>query len=118
VIKPAQQGAAIRVLTSPPTADVQIEITAWSLNPDERIELRKAIRRILVANLSIFDAAGMLEIEFSARDADFISGEFAANVFTAVYSFTCQAPVIVTDKVDPITDVQVTANADRPPVIA
>lgn len=97
-------------------ADVRLEITGWSLNPDERIELRKAMRRILVANLPIFDAAGMVEIEMSQRDVDLLEGQFAAPVYQIVADFTCQAPVIVTDAVDPIADVELTVHADREPV--
>jgi len=99
-------------------ADVQIEISGWSLNPDERIELRKALRRILVANLPVFDAAGMTEIDFTQRDQDAVSGEFAAPVYMSVCSFTCQAPIIVTNKVNPITDIVVTASGEYPPVTA
>lgn len=93
-------------------ADVRLEVVGWSLNPDERIELRKALRRIVVANLPVFDAAGMVEIEFQQRDVDAISGEFAAPVYQSVGDFTCQAPVVVTDKVDPISDVITTTTAE------
>lgn len=92
-------------------ADVRIEITAWSLNPDERIELRKALKRICAANLGIFDSAGMVEIGLELRDVDLLNGEFKAPVYQATGSFTCQAPVVVTSQVDPITDVEVTATA-------
>lgn len=93
-------------------AKVQIEVVGWSLNPDERIELRKALRRIVIANLAVFDAAGMLEISFSQQDIDAISGEYAANIFQSVGSFTCLAPVKVTNSVAPIVDVQVSVNGD------
>lgn len=94
-------------------AKVQLEIVGWCLNPDERVELRKALRRIVVANLAIFDAAGMVEITFSQQDVDALSGEYAANIYQATCSFNCLAPVRVTSSADPIIDVTVTANGGR-----
>lgn len=97
-------------------ADVRIEVTAWSLNPDERIALRKAVRRILVANLAIFDAAGMVEVAFDSSDRDLVNGEFAAPIYQALFSFSCQAPVIVTDaEARPIADVALGASGERAP---
>lgn len=98
-------------------ADVRLDITAWSTNPDERIELRKALRRIIVANLGIFDSVGMVEIEISQRDVDLIQGEFAAPLYQVVTDFTCQAPVIVTSSADPIDQVEVSAVGEVEPVI-
>lgn len=91
-------------------ARVQIAVIAWSMNPDERIELRKALRRIVVANLSLFDAFGIIQVEFSQQDVDAVSGEFPAPVFQAAGTFNCLAPVIVRNQVGPITDVQVEVN--------
>lgn len=84
---------------------VQLAVIGWSLNPDERIELRKALLRLVVGNLSVFDSNGMVQIEFSQQDVDAISGEFPAPVYQTVGTFTCMAPVVVGDEVDPITDV-------------
>lgn len=97
-------------------AAVKLEIVVWSLNPDERIALRKAVRRILVANLQVFDEAGMTEIEFSASDIDAVNGEYAANVYQTMFSFSCLAPVIVSSKVNAISDVLVNVIAEVPPV--
>ena len=90
-------------------ANVRVEVVGWSLNPDERIELRKAIRRVLVANLAVFDAAGMVEIDFSFQDMDAISGEYNAPLFQTLCNFACAAPIRVVNPVDPIVDVQVNA---------
>jgi len=35
-------------------AEVRLTIIGWSLNSDERIELRKALRRIILANMPVF----------------------------------------------------------------
>ena len=76
-------------------ADVSVSITGWSLNPDERIELRKAIRRIIVANLTLFASRGILLPHLSLTDADAVSGEFDAPLYLVNGDFKCQAPVRV-----------------------
>lgn len=93
-------------------AKVQLEVVAWSLNPDERIALRKALRRIIVANLPVFDSVGMIEINFSQSDVDALSGEYGANIYQAMGNFTCLAPVKVTGSAAPITDIEVTVSGE------
>jgi hypothetical protein len=91
---------------------VQLAIVGWSQNPDERIELRKAVRRIVVANLAVFDAAGMVQIDTTQQDIDMVNGEYPAPVYQTLCTLTCQAPVrVVTGHDDPVTDVTVTATA-------
>lgn len=98
-------------------ADVSLEVLGWSLNPEERKDLHTALRRIVVANLPVFYAAGMQQINFTAQYRDFLNGEYGPNnVFQVACSFTCQAPVRVTDRVAAITDVTVTQNADIAPI--
>ena len=92
-------------------ANVQITVIGWTQNPDERITLRQALRRIVVGNLPIFDAAGIVQPEFSIQDVDAVSGEYPAPVYQAAGTFTCMAPVVVGDQVDPISDVQVTVTS-------
>lgn len=92
-------------------ARVQLAVIGWTQNPDERIALRKAMRRLIVANLPVFDAAGMIEIEFNQQDVDAISGEYPANVYQSLGTFTCMAPVIVGDQQATFTDVTVTGTA-------
>lgn len=92
-------------------ARVQLAIIGWSQNPDERIALRKALRRVIVANLQVFDAAGMMQVEMTQQDMDMLS-EFPAPVYQSMCSFTCQAPVrVVTGHDGPVVDVTVTATA-------
>lgn len=94
-------------------ADVSLEILGWSLNPDERLELRKAIRRVLVANLPVFAAAGFEQVAFSASDREFLNGEFGANVYQTAFTFTCQAPVIVSaGPIPAVSDVEVTVGGE------
>lgn len=73
----------------------QLSIVGWSLNSDERIELRKALRRIIVANLPVFDSKGMVQIQVSFQDVDALNGEYNANIYQVMCSFSCLAPVRV-----------------------
>ncbi|MBB3017709.1 hypothetical protein FHR70_000749 [Microvirga lupini] len=76
-------------------AQVQLSLVGWSLNSDERIELRKAMRRVILANLPIFESVGMLTPQVSFQDVDALSGEFNANMYQVMGSFSCLAPVRV-----------------------
>ncbi|EDY2030036.1 hypothetical protein GTB64_004478 [Salmonella enterica] len=76
-------------------ADVTISVTGWSLNPSERIALRKSIRRVLIANFNVFAARGILLPHFTLTDADAVSGEFDAPLYMVNGDFTCQAPIRV-----------------------
>lgn len=87
-------------------AGVQIIVMGWSLNPDERIELRKALRRIVVANLPVFDDAGMVEIQFAQQDTEDF-GSYGAPVYQTLCTFSCTAPVLVGSDVAAINEVQV-----------
>lgn len=89
-------------------SDSRVTVTAWSQNVDERAELRKALRRIVIANLGVFADAGMLMINFSQQDMDFVSGEYPANVYTSMGTFTCQAPArVIVERTPPVTDIEV-----------
>lgn len=91
-------------------AQVQLSIIGWSLNSDQRIDLRKAIRRIIVANLEVFDAAGMIQIDFNQQDVDAVSGEYGPPMYQVMGSFSCLAPVRVGRRYGPdelINDIDV-----------
>lgn len=96
-------------------SSIALQVIAWSLNPDERIALRQAIKRVVLGNLQIFDDAGMVQIEFSQSDVDAVSGEFSAPVYQSVGNFNCLAPSLVTAVDTAITDVSV--SVDPEPVI-
>jgi hypothetical protein len=89
-------------------ARTTLRISAFSFNGDERNALRRAIRGIIQANLSVFDDACLTENEFSQTDnEDFQS--FAAPAYMTVAMFSCTSPAFVQGVVQPITDVTVTA---------
>lgn len=87
-------------------SSVSLQVIGWSLNPDERIALRNALRRLVIGNLPVFDDAGMVQIEFSSQDVDLINGEFAAPLYQCLCTFSCMAPAIVRSSVDAIRDVE------------
>lgn len=86
---------------------VQLTIVGWALNPDERIALRLAIKAVLIANLSVFDAAGVQQVEVQQTDnEDFQS--YGAPVYQVMTTFRCIAPSVVSMPDMAITDVTVT----------
>lgn len=88
-------------------ANVRIAVVGWALNGDQRIDLRKALRRIIVANLPVFEDHGMMHVDFSMQDVDAVNGEYPAQIYQAVGSFSCVAPVRVTGGVPAISDITV-----------
>lgn len=76
-------------------ADVELTIIGWCLNGDERNELRKAIRRIILANMTLFSDQGLENIVLSQSDVNAVEGEYPAPMFMVNTSLTCLAPVVV-----------------------
>lgn len=87
-------------------ARVTLQITAVSLNSDERIALRQALTRAIAANLPVFDEAGMTLVVFSQQDREQFT-ENAASLYFAGGTFTCLAPIFVTGEADDIADVTI-----------
>lgn len=88
-------------------ANTQILVVGWTLNPDERITLRKILRRLIVGNLPVFDRLGLLEIEFSQQDIEDFE-TYGTAVYQTVGTFTCLAPIAITNEVSTIAGVDVT----------
>jgi hypothetical protein len=96
-------------MTSPSTAEVytgwfdrsRIQIAGWSLNAEERAQLRHAIERILILNLPILDAT-LTEVDVSQND-QFDAESYAAPVYQAVFELSALHPAIVRDVVPLIT---------------
>lgn len=76
-----------------------LTIVAWSLNSDERIVMRNALKAVLMANLSVFDAAGLLMVSWNLSDLEDFQ-TYGAPVYQAMCRFTCYAPSAV-ESVDP-----------------
>lgn len=89
---------------------VDIAVVGVSLNPDERIDLRKALKRIIIVNLPVFAAAGMTHIEFRQSDSEDIESS-NAPLFRTDGQFSCLAPSGVTHVIPEIAAVNVTGTA-------
>lgn len=81
-------------------ADTSVAIIGWDKNGDGRIELRKALRRLVLANMPLFADRGWTDINFSMEDVDAVNGEYPAPLYQAVGNFTCVAPTRVTGDPD------------------
>lgn len=85
---------------------VTLQVTAVSLNSDERIALRRALERAIIANLPVFNEAGLVQVAFSQQDRE----QYAENntpLYFAGGTFTCLAPAFVTGTADDIADVTI-----------
>lgn len=81
-------------------ADVSISIVGWSLNPDERLALRKALRRVIIANFTVLADKGIVLPSLSLSDDDAVNGEYNVPMYMVTGNFTCTAPVRVGLKSD------------------
>lgn len=95
-------------------AEVRITLIGWSLNSDERIELRKALRRIVVANLPVFADEGWEQVALSLQDIDAVNGEYPAHIFQVMGNFTCLAPVRVAGNPDTPSVVEIVSRSSLP----
>lgn len=86
-------------------ANVRLTLIGWSLNGDERNDLRKAIRRVIMANLPVFSSFGWEQVELRQEDIDAVNGEYQAPLYQAMNTFSCVAPVRVTGAIQPVRDI-------------
>jgi hypothetical protein len=89
-----------------------MKIMVWSLNPDERIVLRQAVKRLVIGLLPLLDAQGVVTPELTMEDVDQVS-EFPAPVYGAVGSFTCLAPSVVTHDTPAIARIDLSINGEE-----
>lgn len=83
-----------------------LTIVGWSLNSDERIVLRNALKAVLLANLPVFDASGLSLVSWNFSDTEDFNS-YAAPVYQAICNFTCYAPSAVESVDSAIRDVVV-----------
>lgn len=86
-------------------ANVKLVIIGWSLNSDERIELRKALRRLIVGNFPVFDSYGWVMPNLTQSDLDAVNGEYPSPLYQTMNNFSCAAPVRVSGRVGSISAV-------------
>lgn len=85
---------------------VVLNIAAVTPNPGERVALRLGIRRIVLANLPILDALGVMLPEFSQQDVE-DHERFNVPLFFSLGTFTCLAPAYAETDLGQIEDVSV-----------
>lgn len=95
-------------------ANTVISVVGWCRNPDDRIAMRKALRRLVIGNLQVFNAAGLREVEFSQNDTEELTGAYGAPMYWAECSFSCESPLIVGGQTPTIAGVTVTADVQIP----
>jgi hypothetical protein len=88
-------------------SNVGINIVGVSLNGDERSAMRRAIKRVVQANLALFEDLGLSQISLRQQDSE-EPGENNAVLYLTAARFTCVAPSRVAWKLGRITGVSVT----------
>ena len=83
---------------------VQLNIAGWALNADVRAALRKSIKRIVIANLPVFEEHGMYQVGVTQQDVDDFQS-YSAPVYQSICQFSCQARSAITSVGTPIGDI-------------
>lgn len=88
-------------------ARIQITVAGWTLNSNVRASLRKAIKRVLIGNLAVFDDAGLYQIAISQQDVDDFQS-YPAPMFRTDATFSCLAHSAITSTEGLISDIDFT----------
>lgn len=83
-----------------------LSVTGVTVNSDERVALRKALRRVIQANLEVFAEAGFVLPQWESRD-DFHDVAENALLYFTNNTFSFLAPDFITQAVPEITDVTI-----------
>lgn len=86
----------------------QILVICWCINGDVRAEMRKSLTSLVQANLPIFEAAGMTEVEITFSDADDMN-TYQVPMYQATCTLSCIAPTAIENRIPVIRDVFVTS---------
>lgn len=89
----------------------QISICAWSQNYDERHALRQAIKAIVIGNLPVFDAAGLINVSLRLSDQDDLQS-YPAPMYQVLGTFTCKAPSVVGESLSVVESVSTSVNVN------
>ena len=87
-------------------ARVKVDFVVWSLNGDERSQMRQAVRGVVQANLGILASAGCTQIDLDLQHVEDMDS-YSAPMFEVVGSISCVALAAVGLQVSPIRDVAV-----------
>ena len=86
---------------------VVLNIVGVSANPDERVALRRAIKRIVQANFPVWELVGFDLVDFSQADHE-DAEHYVVPLYFTLGTFSCLAPAFVEVDLGEIKDVSVT----------
>ena len=89
-------------------ARTMLNVAGVSMNGEERGALRQALERVVRANLEVFAAAGLDQVEFSLRDTE--EHQEHGSLYLTVGTFSCTRLVRTSSPVPAIRDVRVASN--------
>lgn len=92
-------------------SSVRLTVAGWALNADTRAALRKAIKRIVMGNLAVFDERGMYQISLNQQDSDDFQS-YSAPVYQSIGTFSCLARSAVSTVDAPLSGIVIS-----PPVV-
>lgn len=85
---------------------VLVTVMVWSLNVDERKLMRRLLKAVLMANLGVFDDAGMVQIDLTFSDQDDFAS-YPAPLYQVAGTLSCLAPSSIATRVPVVADVQI-----------
>lgn len=88
----------------------RVSIEGRALNPSVRLLLHKSIKRVLLANLEIFEMLGLLVPEWTQAIQDELKGD-ADPVYISVTTFSFLAPAMVSVDWDDLVSIGVEGSA-------
>lgn len=90
---------------------IEISVVGWSQNPDERSVLRQELKHLIIGNLPVFAALGLITPDWNQRDSeDFTT--YNAPVYQTAGAFSCLVPSALTWTVPDITAITVSTSYD------
>lgn len=84
---------------------ITLEVSAWSLNAEERNVLRRALTAAIAANLWILEEQGLNMVEVQSVQDSEDTQSMNAPIYQTVMRLGCQAVVAVTDEDGSFVDV-------------
>jgi hypothetical protein len=106
VLAPDYQGDGDWTETEGWLSRITLSVVGVCLNANERLGLRRAIGRVIRANLPIFDVLGLMTVDFQQRDHE-DTEHYNVPLYFSIGTFTCLAPSYVTADVAAIRAVEV-----------
>lgn len=88
---------------------ISLEVSAWSLNAQERNTIRKALQAVIAANLGIFAESGLMNFEVQSVQDTEDTQSMNAPIYQTVIRVGCQAVCAVTEVDGSFTSVSTTS---------